>query len=332
MVEFFMRSGEFTIQPWLIAAIAGAAAVLVVLILLLARRSKKKKKTRSVAAPEPSAERIVTKAPLETETGPDQTVKRMELSDASPVAGVSFHGIGRRRSQQDSFGFSESGEDDPRQRFFAVVADGMGGLSDGDRVSQMVVLSMLQGFDSSDPESDPADILLSLTEEAADIVNEDLGPERIAQCGSTVVAVCIVDGTLHFVSVGDSHIYLWRENVLHQLNRDHNYAAILDEKVRLGEISEEEALYDPQRAALTSYIGMGELDEIDQEEEPIELLKGDRILLMSDGVFGTVSLPEINGILSTQTLEGSGEALEYAVRAAGKRDQDNYTCILLEVK
>ncbi len=306
--------------PLLIIIIAMVAALAVVAVVFIVLKKKDKA----------GAEDPITRAPL---IQANRAVQSMELSENAPVLGFSMHGIGQRNSQQDSYGYAEKRmKGGAGSRVLAVVADGMGGLSDGERISSEVVESFINDYNVSDPTCDPWELLYQLVQNAAGVVNNDLGPEGIGKCGSTVAAVCVSGGLLYFVSVGDSHIYLWRDQVLYQLNKDHNYAAVLDEQVKKGEISQNEALTDPNRAALTSYIGMGELTEIDQGEGPVELMRGDRILLMSDGVFGTIPTNEINGILSTQSSGESCGAMEYAIRIADRMHQDNYTCLLLEVK
>ena len=65
---------------------------------------------------------------------------------------------------------------------------------------------------------------------------------------------------LRFVSVGDSHIYLFRKGKLYQLNRDHNYFSELLEEVKAGRMTMEEARSHPERAHLTSFVGLEELE------------------------------------------------------------------------
>ena len=311
----------------IIAGVAVVAALLVLALLLRKKRGKKKEtETPQTAQTVQTGDEMEGQKTISPAAMAGDTVKRMDLSDRCIVNGGSVHGIGRRSSQQDSFGFAEK-----EGEFLAVVADGMGGLAEGDRVSQQVVVTMLSGFDRSSGDIAPDVLLYDLVDQAASVVNEDLGPDKIGRCGSTLVTVYIRGNLLYFISVGDSHIYVWRDGNTYQLNQDHNYAAVLDERARRGEISEEEAMRDPQRAALTSYIGMGELELIDQNLDALPLLPGDRILLMSDGIFGTVSDTELGQIL-TLNLEESCRALDMAVQSANRSNQDNYTCILLEVK
>ena len=167
-------------------------------------------------------------------------------------------------------------------------------------------------------------------DEANTGVNKELGEEMLGKCGSTVVAVIVKERALSWISVGDSHIYVLRDDRLVKLNKDHNYGAELDEKVRTGEISFEEAAGDPKRAALTSYIGIGELELIDRNETPIALQKGDRILLMSDGIYGSASDEEITSAMA-KPLRSALNTLESVVLSKNSAKQDNYTCVVIEV-
>lgn len=248
-----------------------------------------------------------------------------------PVMIGNAHHIGGRESQQDSFGISDITDRMLCQRkgILAVVADGMGGLSDGAAISGMITSCMLQDFASGAPVSDPALELLSMVSRANGQVNRYLA-ETEGQSGSTVVAVWIQGPRLYFISVGDSRIYLLRGGALTQLNREHTYGAELDELAALGKISLEEARENDQRHALTSYIGMGEVEHIDRSMHPLHLEPGDKVLLMSDGVFGTVPDPEIARLAGPADAFTAARNLEQAVLAAGKPGQDNFTAVVLE--
>ena len=82
------------------------------------------------------------------------------------------------------------------------------------------------------------------------------------------------NGKLFWCSIGDSHIYLYRDGTLEQLNIDHNFGAQLDQMALEGSITQDEALHHPQRAALTSYLGISELTLISGNRMPFQLRKG----------------------------------------------------------
>ena len=204
----------------------------------------------------------------------------------------------------------------------------MGGLSNGAQISATVTSSMQSSFLTGGP-AEPSMKLLEMLHYANRQVNDYLRWNPGTQSGSTVVAVLIKGASMHFISVGDSRIYLCRGKTLTQLNREHTYASDLDEKAAKGEISLEEAMSDPQRKALTSYIGMGELAKIDRSVHPFQLVPGDRILLMSDGVFGTLTAKEIWEAVQTDAYHGA-ERIEQLVLAKNKASQDNFTAVVIE--
>lgn len=255
---------------------------------------------------------------------------QIETPDDCGLSIGKVHGIGARSMQQDSFGISDLIEDIIQDKgVMAVLADGMGGLSDGERASMATIISCLNYFDTHPMVESVQEELVAMAENANIEVKEVLGGSR-GTSGSTLIAVVVKERQLFWVSVGDSRIFLYRDGELTQLSKDHNYAADLQERVEAGEITEEEALSDPQRNALTSYIGIDYLDKIDCCDGPLELFEGDRILLTSDGVYNTLTTEEITDLMQFsvgKTMMHIGMQIE----AKRKKNQDNYTAILLEI-
>ena len=269
-----------------------------------------------------------------TQPLPDQGAGPRTLEDVPVRRGIyvgKLHNIGKRSSQQDSFGISQNGQglSASGKGIFAIVADGMGGLSNGGEISALITMSMMQTFDQIPRPGDARQELLSMLNQANDEVNARLSGGGQGKSGSTVVAVILRDMQLYWISVGDSHIYLYREGALMQINRDHVYSVDLDEMAARGEISSREASGDPQRKALTSYIGMGKLAKIDRNIRPLKLCPGDRVMLMSDGVFGTLNDEEITAAMKLPLTE-SCEALDQMIRGKKLPAQDNYTALILE--
>ncbi len=242
-----------------------------------------------------------------------------------------LHKIGRRNGQQDSFAVSDVNDLKLTQSkgTIIIVADGMGGLSDGDKISSMVTLSFFKAFHEKNFTSIP-DCLLQMLKEANEQVNHYLRNSS-GKCGSTLVAGIIKERILHYVSVGDSHIYLYRGGSLLQLNREHTYREDLDRSMVNGEISREEAMSDSQRNSLTSYIGMGKLEKIDRNIAPVTLRTGDRVLFMTDGVFGTLNNKVIEQCMQ-YPMEECMQCLEREIEAVGKGNQDNYTAVVIECR
>lgn len=249
-------------------------------------------------------------------------------SAEKPMGGISvgkLHELGDRESQQDCFAVSPV-EMLSTHGLLAVVADGMGGLADGDKVSQCVVSTMLDGFFSAS--GTPGDLLLSLSERANRRVNQLLGPGNIGKSGSTLVAGLIRDGQFHYVSIGDSRICLYRNGQLIQLNREHIYRNELAIQAVNGVGTLQGAASHPKAAGLTSYLGMGQLRYVDIPACGIAIRGGDKFILMSDGVYNALSTAELSGALNEDAAQAA-EKIRSMIAQKAYRHQDNYTAVIL---
>lgn len=246
-----------------------------------------------------------------------------------PVVGK-LHDIGKRKDQQDSFGVSDAADLElyEKKGLFAVVADGMGGLADGGLVSVEAVRTCLGMFYDELGSEDAADRLLKMAARVNRNVNRMLSG-KAQRSGSTLVEALIYQGRLHFLTVGDSRIYLYRQGGLICLNRPHVYAEEIALEVLNGRSSLGQMETDPQRKSLTSYIGAGEIKHLDRSEEGIMLLDGDKIMLASDGVFGTLTEQQMADALSSDA-ETAARQMNTMICAAQKAQQDNYTAVILE--
>lgn len=305
------KAGKVPAFPkWLFGVLGAVLLVLLICVILLVNRHHKKGK---------EGEEIVHSAPV-----PDHTpYSRLQIGKV--------HNIGRRSSQQDSFGLSMDGEvlKTEGRGILAVVADGMGGMENGGQISALVTMTMLQQFDSRTSDEEGDKLLLELANKANEEVNVLQANAGGKRGGSTLVTVFVKEDEMYWLTIGDSHLYLYRNDALLQVNQDHVYAVELDEKAARGEISSEEAVNDPQRKALTSYIGAGTIRKIDRNIRPVKLRQGDRILMMSDGVFGTLSDEEIAAAMRLPVGESS-VALDQMIQNKNKETQDNYTALIME--
>lgn len=255
---------------------------------------------------------------------------KVETFKNSTVRIGKVHAIGKRADQQDSFAYSDVSDPETVERkgMLLLVADGMGGMSNGAEVSATVAVESLRYFDTHDLTDDIPQYLEDMAEYVNDKVNDLLGYDGIGKSGSTLVAMHIKDHLVHWISIGDSCVYLYQDNVLRRLNKLHNYGTELNEKLLNGEVTQEEVLAAPNKAALTSYIGAGEIALIDQNFEPLQMHPGDRMLLMSDGI-ETVPDEELSGLLRYDVGEAALK-LRYLVEQKNKRNQDNFTAIIIE--
>lgn len=246
--------------------------------------------------------------------------------NVNSIAYGKAHNIGRRPSQQDSFGSTPVCQG---QGILAVVADGMGGLSGGDQVSQRIVMEMLNSATQMRTmQMDGA--LLKMVQAVNGCINNMLGADGIYKSGSTLVSVLATKDYFQWISVGDSRIFLYRDGSLIQLNQEHTLLQEWMPDILDGRMTFEEAKQNSDGVKLTSFIGMGKLKHVDCSLRNIRVVPGDRILLMSDGVFNTLSERTMAEILkNTPNVQQAAKLFEQQVLAAQVPTQDNFTVVIL---
>ena len=263
-------------------------------------------------------------------TMPEEATKEKKPRTLEPrTAGLEIanvHGIGKRSYQQDAFAVSPLSDVSLCKRcgVLLVLADGMGGMTDGGKASAAVIDTLMHGFFdeelTSELASDPSVMLASLLYRAGESV------QKLDNSGSTGVSAIVRGNKLYFAACGDSRVALYRGGAFIVLNREQNYAALLDDRAARGEIPYEEAISDQQRSALTSYLGSTHL-KVDRSLQPITLCPNDIVILMSDGIFNALSDTEICACLSHGLYEAA-EVMEDSIVRKNFDDQDNFTAIL----
>ena len=192
--------------------------------------------------------------------------------------------VGKREQQQDYI------QSSPIPQFNAdlhLLADGMGGHVGGEIASKTICSVFLDVVrKTSQLESYP-----QLLRHAADEANKALrykitnNPE-LSGMGSTLIAVLYLkdNNSFYYISVGDSPLYLLRNQQLQRINQNHAYYEELQEQVKAGLITQQQADTDPNRNAITSALMGDRMSLIDCPEYAFELHPGDLIMLASDGV------------------------------------------------
>jgi PPM family protein phosphatase len=205
-----------------------------------------------------------------------------------------------------------------------VVADGMGGAQAGEVASRVAVESFSAGLsDGADPEAS----LLAQVEQANARINE-LSHANLehAGMGTTITAVYVGENEVSVAHVGDSRAYCLRDRELLRLTDDHS---LVDELIRQGKLTPEEAEEHPQRSVITRALGPEATVEVDVRS--FRARAGDVYLVCSDGL--TTMLGEdvlLDVLLSHTRLHDAGEQLIAAANAAGGKD--NITVVLLRVE
>lgn len=320
---------------WLWAALAVVLALLIALAVdTVRRKNQKKRRRRRPPQAKPTTVKEAGEPDLSGTAPTAVTAAAASATIATPadvppaplsIRAAVFQDVGARDDQQDSYGMTDANLY-AQQGVMAVVADGMGGLSNGKAVSSALVRTFLEGYGNVSY-SAPQEGMLELALRANAQINQMLqGQER---SGSTLISAMIRSGYLHFLTVGDSRLYLYRSGVLLQLNREHIYQEELAVKAINRMIPLSQVRGDRQAHSLTSYFGIGRIPAFDRNDEGIKLIPGDRILLCSDGVFGTLTQEQMEEAL-THSVSEAAKLMGEMVRQADKPYQDNNTGLILE--
>ena len=239
-------------------------------------------------------------------------------------------GVGARERQEDSFAVCNASDRSALERegFFAVVCDGMGGMDSGNEASEVAVEAFLQLFRSLLAEGD----IPRQLREGTLAVSDGIFQRFRGRSGTTAVAVRIQGGGLHWISVGDSAIFLKRGECVFQLNREQTCLNDLYlRELRQEPIQKERAEGDEDARRLTAFVGIDCLGQVDQSLRPWVLRDGDVILLCSDGISGVLSPAELREAMSLPPDEGC-RLLETMVQEKALPGQDNYTGVMIAWK
>ena len=186
--------------------------------------------------------------------------------------------VGKIRSNNQDSGYAG--------RSLFVVADGMGGHAGGDVASSIATKRIIEAdqhyASAQDAEFALQAALIGANAQLAETVFEHA---ELTGMGTTVSAIVVLENEVAIAHIGDSRIYLLRDNELSQITIDHTFVQRL---VDSGRITEAEAMVHPRRSVLMRVLGDVEASpEIDTSI--LATIAGDRWLLCSDGLTGVVS-------------------------------------------
>ncbi len=256
------------------------------------------------------------------------------ISDENNICEVVIYSvIGDREEQQDSAGYEMKSNN-----AIVTVCDGMGGFAGGKLASSLSVEKLLEIFRENHSCGDAYKMLINaagILDEAVRSLKDEKG--EWLKAGSTLASIVINEQGVFWLSVGDSRIYIVRNNNLRQLTVDHIYSFKLKKDLDSGTISRNE--YDKKMVngdALVSFLGIGGLPMCDCNEEPFKTLSGDRIIIMSDGLYKLVPDNEVCEILSNfANMTDALRALDSKAKHYSKSKRiarDNMTLALIKIK
>ncbi len=222
-----------------------------------------------------------------------------------------------------------------------VLADGMGGHAAGNVASDITVRTISEGLKARIAGLDDSalDTLPGVIAETVMGANDAIGGHvadnpATRGMGTTVVAAVLAEGRIFWTSVGDSPLYLLRDNSLRQLNEDHSMAPQIDFMVKSGVLTPEQGADHPNRNCLTSALTGEAIPRIDTPEQGFALEAGDILVISSDGL-QFLEEAEIARLVAEHheaPAQEIADALMAAVIALRDPEQDNVSCVVIKVE
>jgi PPM family protein phosphatase len=224
-----------------------------------------------------------------------------------------------RNSNEDAYGVR------PERGIF-VVCDGMGGAAGGEVASGMTVQAILERM-TADSAAGPETLHEAIAEANRAVLERGEHDTGLYGMGTTLVALLLREGAGAAViaHAGDSRCYLFRARRLSRCTHDHS---LVDEQMRMGTMTREEAERSPFRSVITRAIGTQQTVTEDMQE--VEIQSGDVFLLCTDGLTREVDEEEMERVLAAGSdLDRIAHRLVDEANEAGGRD--NVTCVLVRV-
>jgi protein phosphatase len=216
----------------------------------------------------------------------------------------------------------------PAQQLY-IVADGVGGHNSGELASRMAVGYMAQyvalnPLSAVTSKKELRTYFLRCFQGANELIHSKSLEEEVNNGMATTTVMCYLDGEdCYIINVGDSRAYLVREGVMRQLTEDHT---LVQDMLRSGLLSKEEAMTHPDRNMITKAIG-GE-DAVEPDFYRFETCPGDVILLCTDGLYGEVRAERILQLASEyESMHQLAVKLVEEANEAGGKDNISVVCI-----
>ncbi len=231
--------------------------------------------------------------------------------------------VGRVRSENQDFGILSSPEEEKSAsgEQLMMVADGMGGHRGGATASRLAATTVKSEFFARDTDDIAGALKHAFQQANQKIFDQSQTNPDLQGMGTTGSALVIRNNHAIFAHVGDSRIYLVRDNQIQQLTEDHSLVASM---VREGLLTSKEAETHPRRNVLQRSIGV--MQELDVDvSQPLAIQPGDVFILCSDGLHGLVKEEEM---LEVARLPIGQAADLFVAKALERGAPDNVTVIV----
>ena len=214
-----------------------------------------------------------------------------------------------------------------RQRSIFAVADGVGGAEAGEVASQTAIEVLDEAFRHQEPGTDVEDLMeLAIQRANASIHQMAQEHAKFSMMATTIVALHLKDNVATFGHVGDSRLYrLTPDGVLHRETEDHS---IVEEEVRAGRMTPEQAANHPSKNVISRALGAEQGVEVDMKT--IEVEDGTEFLLCTDGITRHISDNELRQLL---VVNGNLDEVcnELKRRCYERGAEDNLTVVVVRV-
>jgi serine/threonine protein phosphatase PrpC len=205
-----------------------------------------------------------------------------------------------------------------------AIADGMGGAQAGEVASQLATAALKESEPNGGGEQRIADLIQEANRRVYDRSSSD---PNTSGMGTTITVALVEEDSVAFGHVGDSRAYLIRHAEMEQLTEDHS---LVNELLKTGKLSREEAETHPQRSVITRALGTD--PDVDVDTFSVRAEAGDLFLLCSDGLTDMVSEESILDVVerNRDDIDGVVRALVKEANRGG--GQDNITVVAFEIE
>ncbi|MBX7044259.1 MAG: Stp1/IreP family PP2C-type Ser/Thr phosphatase [Ignavibacteria bacterium] len=202
---------------------------------------------------------------------------------------------------------------------FFIVCDGMGGHTSGEIASRLAVTTVKDYVTRNVKNAKSTKQLLAEAIQSANqtIIDKTIENPELAGMGTTCIALCIKAGVVYYANVGDSRLYIVRNNKIYQLTKDQSFVQTLIDQ---GHITYDEAESHPRKNELIQALGITENVVPEINKVGLQIFRNDKFVLCSDGLSGYVSDELMLNIVVQNDVYTSSEKLVAAANENGGFD------------